>query len=515
MVKKPLLIFLLLFVIGLVGGAGLRPLILQVMAGDIIASQAVQAAAPAIESLVPSAAVVESENISIPSEPVEEASNSEPPTGSTVQIGADRVALVIDQAKLDPDNPETYNGLPAGLTADGYPYLGDPDAPITLEEYSDFLCPFCARHFNQTMSPLLENYIRAGQVKYVFHDMPLVGLHPTAPRGHIAADCLAHQSPALFWLMHDELFKRQAEWQHLPNPDDYLASMAVAIGADMTAYEACVTSEEQGVLIESRVAAGRELGFNGTPSFQFIQHQKDDQTYTLVGAHPLETFAGWLDALIAGEAPPQEAEPEPGELPFWANREGLTPDPDRPGFTMAGDAYKGNPDAELVVVEFADFQCPSCQRHALETQPAVDERFVETGEIMWVFKPLPLKEHAHAPVAAVAAECAGDQGQFWGMHHLLFETLDEWSTADMPDAALLGLAGRLDLDANIFQTCSNSRQPLEAVLRDMYDAQGIVETTPTFIFLFGGRGNLSKGALPPDQFIRRVEGMLEQTKRSE
>jgi protein-disulfide isomerase len=168
-----------------------------------------------------------------------------------------------------------------------------------------------------------------------------------------------------------------------------------------------------------------------------------------------------------------------------------------------------------VVVEFADFQCDSCQRHSLETQPIVDERFVETGEILWVFKHLPLKIHPQSPAAAAAAECAGDQGQFWQMHDLLFETLEEWSTAKVPDATFLALAEELELDAGVFQTCLNSRQALERVLSDIYDAQGVVDRTPTFIFLFGGRGSASRGALPTDQFISRLEGLLEQAKASE
>ena len=177
---------------------------------------------------------------------------------------------------------------------------------------------------------------------------------------------------------------------------------------------------------------------------------------------------------------------------------------------MAGDAYKGNPDAKLVVVEFADFQCDACQRHALETQPTVDEQFVGAGQIMWVFKHLPLKEHPHAPAAAVAAECAADQGQFWEMHDLLFERLDSWSTAEEPDAALLALAGELNLDMEQFSACLGSRQALERVLTDLYDAQGVVQTTPSFIAICGGKGTVFRGARPADDFVSLLQGLLEQ-----
>jgi protein-disulfide isomerase len=440
------------------------------------------------------------------------------PDQTVTQAGADNAAIAGSElstpTSFNVTASATYQELPVGFTDEGYPYLGKPDAPITLEEYSDFLCPFCGRHFNQTVPSLIEKYARTGQVKYVFRDMPLVSLHPTAPRGHMAARCLAEQSPALFWAMHDELFKHQQEWSRLPDPAEFLAGMAESVGADLATYQACIAAGRYDRPIEASVTAGQALGFNGTPSFQFIQNTTS-QTYTLVGAYPVDTFSQWLDALAAGKAPPQEETPEPAELPFWANSEGLAPDPKRPGFTLAGDPYKGNPKAKLVVVEFADFQCDSCQRHALETQPALDEQFVDTGQIMWVFKLLPLKEHAQAVTAAVAAECAADQGQFWEMHHLLFENLAQWSTAADPDAALLALADRLKLDSDQFAACFNSRQALERVMRDLYDAQGVAKTTPTFVFLYGGRGHLSTGALPADQFVRRLEGLLEQARANE
>lgn len=434
----------------------------------------------------------------------------------TLAARQETVATTSDEPQIILGEVGTYKGIPAGLTEEGYPYLGDADAPITIEEYSDFLCPFCARHYDQTVPILLDEYVSSGQVKYVFRDMPLVGLHPTAPIGHMAASCVADQGAGLFWVMHDRLFARQSEWSRLPDPHDFVAGVAQEVGADMAAYQDCMTSGGKDSQVQESIAAGEALGFNGTPSFQFIQNESG-QTYILVGALPVDTFAQWLDALIAGEAPPQEEQEEakPPELPFWATPEGLAPDPDRPGFTLAGDPYKGSPNAKLVVVEFADFQCDSCQRHALETQPVVDEQFVDTGDTMWVFKALPLKEHAHAPAAAVAAECAAYQDKFWDMHHLLFERLEQWSNAADTDSAFMALAQDLELNMDQFGVCFNSRQALEQVLSDMYDAQGVVQTTPSFVFLFNGRGRLSSGTLPADQFVRRLQGLLDEANAGE
>jgi protein-disulfide isomerase len=181
---------------------------------------------------------------------------------------------------------------------------------------------------------------------------------------------------------------------------------------------------------------------------------------------------------------------------------------------MAGDAYKGDPDAPLIVVEFSDFQCPSCQRHALEAQPVLDETFVEMGEIMWVFKPLPLRIHPQSPAAAAAAECAGDQGRFWDMYHALFEAQEQWAVDDA-DPKLVRLAEGLRLDTDRFGACLKSREALERVLADLYDAQGVVSETPSFVILFGGQGRITRGARPVEQFVTTLEAMIESAKAQE
>jgi protein-disulfide isomerase len=405
---------------------------------------------------------------------------------------------------------ETYYGTKAGFTEEGHPYIGDLKAPVTLIEFSDYLCPFCGRYFNQTFPSLIEMYGKSGQVKFVFRDFPLVGLHPTAPVGHGAAICVAEQGAALFWEMHDQLFLTQNQWGALPDPTDFIASLAEEIGVDIAAYEECVVSERSNEIIDKGVLDGEALGFNGTPSFQLVSEITGD-TYTLVGAQPVEIFVQYLDALIAGEIPTLEQaaeEEEETDLPFWASTDGLAPDPERPGFTFAGDQFKGNPDAGMVVVEFADFQCPGCRTHTLEVQPILDSHFVETGEILWVFKHLPLRLHPQAPTAAVAAECSADQGMFWEMENLLFQTVEEWSVTE-PDPVFLELARSIGLDLGLFDECLNSRQALERVLNDLYDSQGVVNTTPSFIIIYGGQGGILRGSRQADEFVSILENMLE------
>lgn len=491
----------------------------------------------------------------------------------------------VVRAGIGSQQTDDYNGIPVGFTSEGYPYMGNPAATVTLVEFSDYLCPFCGRHFSQTAPSLIEEYVETGLVRLVFREYPIAQLHPTAHLGSIAALCAGEQGAHRFWAMHDELFARQSQWNSLPDPSDWLHGLAEELEVEMDLYQECIDSEKMQRVVEQGIVDAQALGLTGTPSFQFqvatLADSVEDSTqtdleqdasaeeadtdkeptfsvYTLVGAQPLPVFQEWLDALVAGNDPPVEAEPERPELPFWANEDGLQPDPDNPGHTLAGDQYKGNVDAPIVVVEFSDFQCPACARHSTDVQPILDRTFVlsdtqDANNIRWVFKHLPLREHEFAPVSAAAAECAAEQGAFWEMHDLLFETVDEWagptseaslldsfevvfddnesndsesadeeaassksedektSKPDIADVeeALTGLAESLDLDADVFQACLTSRQALERVLDDIYDAQGVVQQTPTFVILFEGQGSLLRGAREAEQFLGTLQGFVD------
>jgi protein-disulfide isomerase len=390
---------------------------------------------------------------------------------------------------------QMHKGVPVCFTEDGFPYIGSEYAPVTLNEYSDYLCPYCERHYRQTFPQLLETQVKTGHLKIVYRDFPIAALHPQAPAASAAALCVGEQGAALFWAMHDVLFESRGRWPQAASTDDLLRELAESVGADMAEYESCTESGRQEANVDASVAAGAALGFNATPSFQFVSPGGD--SYTFAGAFPITKFAEWVDALRVGEPPPT---PPPPELPYWASEEGLAPDPDRPGFTMAGDPYKGSLEAAVVVVEFSDFQCPSCRRHALDTQPAIDEELIKTGKVRWVFKNLPLAIHANAPAAAAAAECAGDQGRFWEMKRLLFEHSESWSEGD-PDPGIISLSADAELDVDRFKSCFNSRNSLERVLPDLYDARGVVSTTPSFITLYGGRGHLLTGTRSAEQHV--------------
>ncbi len=435
---------------------------------------------------------------------------------STVETAADETAAdetateagANDSLVLSGDE-ESYNGIPVGFTEEGYPYRGSLDAPVTIYEYSDYECPFCSRYFIQTEPAINDQYVRDGVVRVIFRDFPLEQLHPNAYGAHEATLCVAQQGAAAYWEMHAEIFKTQSAWSQLSEPVAFFAELASDIGIDVDAFNACMDSDETVPLIDAGVADAREAGFSGTPSFQLVSEASGD-AYSLVGAQPYEQFATYIDAIAAGEAPAAPAAAEAGdpEIPFWATAEGLAPDPDNPGYTMAGDAYRGNTDAEVVVVEFSDFQCPYCRRHTEETQPILDEQFVDTDQVMWVFKHFPLDIHPQAPMAGAAAECAGAQGLFWEMEELLFANTQSWSVSD-PTEALTEIAGQLDLDMDAFEACLADEASLALVESDRAEGAAFVRGTPTFIVLKDGAGSIIPGALPAESFSEALQQLLD------
>jgi protein-disulfide isomerase len=390
-----------------------------------------------------------------------------------------------------------HQGVPVGFTPEGHAFVGVADAPVTLEEWTDYACPFCQRYARDVAPQLLADYVRPGRLRIVLRDLPLEKLHPTAKAAHVAARCAGEQGADRYWALHDVLFARQGEWARLPNPAQFLSEAAAGLGVDVERYRACVDRGEAASAVARDLAEARDKGYHSTPAFRLLSGGRE--LARIEGAQPRERFAQVIDALLAGEEPPVEPTPEPAPLPRWARPEGLAPDPVRPGYTLAGDAYKGNPEASVVVIEFTDFQCPACRKHQADVQPGLDERWVRPGRVLWVSKHLPLRIHPQSALAAVAAECAGEQGHFWEMHDRLFARQDDWAQGAV-EQNMKDLAAELSLNRSAFGRCLDGRQALERVLADVWDAQGVVERVPTFVVLNRGTTGSIAGPLTLEAF---------------
>ncbi|PVY75795.1 thioredoxin-like protein [Tamilnaduibacter salinus] len=155
---------------------------------------------------------------------------------------------------------------------------------------------------------------------------------------------------------------------------------------------------------------------------------------------------------------------------------------DTPAFPAARDEVGvsiGDPEAPVVVREFADYQCPACARFAPATHE-LREQYVESGQVRFVFFDLPLRMHDNARPAAMAARCAGDQSAYWPMHERLFEQQGEWDTNADPQGTFTRYAGEMGLDERRFRRCMETRLHAETIDESVGLARQLqVSSTPT------------------------------------
>lgn len=203
-----------------------------------------------------------------------------------------KLELKLLQNKLPTQQPSA----PVKISIDDDPIIGDPDAPITIVEFSDFQCPFCARFNAQTLPLILEEYIEQGKVKLVFRDFPIQSIHPNALPASVAAECANEQDK--FKEMHDVLFEKQNEWNKLETAEalSLFSQYAINMQLDQDTFESCLSSGKYIEEIKNDLDDGRDYGVSGTPGF-FVGN--DEIGYVeLKGAQPFESFKKIIDAQL-------------------------------------------------------------------------------------------------------------------------------------------------------------------------------------------------------------------------
>lgn len=213
-----------------------------------------------------------------------------------------QVGVTGNPAELPPQ-PQAP-GAPAPTSAkvsiDDDPVLGEKNAQVTLIEFSDYECPFCKRHFDETYPNLKKDYIDTGKVKLVYRDYPLPFHDPMATVEAIAANCARDQGGDIaYFKFHDEIFKRTTS-----NGNGLSKDKVYAIASDLSLngddLKSCVEAEKYKDEVQKDIADGAAAGASGTPTF-FIG--KSDSTGTiegniLVGAQPYTAFQSAIDNLL-------------------------------------------------------------------------------------------------------------------------------------------------------------------------------------------------------------------------
>ena len=196
---------------------------------------------------------------------------------------------VVDAGAQAPQVPQVPQRVEEDLSDDD-PFWGPEDAAITIVEFSDFFCPFCGRHAQETVPLLQENY--GDRVKYVYRDYPGVGGNRAYDTAN-AAQCAGDQG--YYWEYHMMLFENQRDLMAATSGDALRTLMigyAESLELNMDTFSGCYNDQDYLTDINLDLAAGQRNGVSGTPTF-FINGQ------ILIGAQPYEAFANIIDQELA------------------------------------------------------------------------------------------------------------------------------------------------------------------------------------------------------------------------
>lgn len=195
----------------------------------------------------------------------------------------------------------SQNNRPAGtfvqITPAAYPQangrqVGDPNAPVVMQEFADFQCPYCGKFTLNTQQQIVDQYVATGKVLFIFHNFPLPNNQPESGQAALAAMCAIDQNQ--FWSYHDMLFANQTGENVGDFTTSRLVAFAGALGMDKSSFSQCLNSKKYQSQIDQDVALGDSLGIQATPSF-VINGQ------IVAGAQPFNVFAQALDQALAAK----------------------------------------------------------------------------------------------------------------------------------------------------------------------------------------------------------------------
>jgi protein-disulfide isomerase len=192
-----------------------------------------------------------------------------------------------------PSLAETRSALAQALApgAPGYD-RGSTRGDVTVLEFADFGCPYCARFADETYPSLATEFVKPGRVRW--KAMPFVlGMFPNGEEAARAADCAGNQGAAPFGRMHDRLFARADEWKRVSDPTALFRFYAAAVGLDVSRFAACYAGDEPDARIRAANALADRLGVRATPTF-FVNGARVE------GALPVEQFRAVLLEALGG-----------------------------------------------------------------------------------------------------------------------------------------------------------------------------------------------------------------------
>jgi protein-disulfide isomerase len=392
------------------------------------------------------------------------------------------------------------------------PQKGPNNALVTIVEFSDFQCPFCKR-VNSTVDKVVEEY--GNDVRVLWKNNPLPFHDQAMPAAIAAMEVHEQAGDRKFWKYHDKLFQNQKSLSR-SNLEKFAKELG---GINMAQFKRALDNEEHKDEIKKEQKLARSLGATGTPAF-FINGRN------IRGAQPFPKFKSVIEeelkrakkiakngtprskvyakAIEDGATEQQFIEPKGGGAAKGKGRgnKGKNKVYDIP---VPDDLpSKGSPNADVVIQEFSDFQCPFCKR----VLPTVDRVLKEYGDkvkVVWRNYPLPFHDQA-MPAAQAALEVyeQGGNAKFWKYHDKLFENQKSLSRKNLEKFAK-ELGG---INMAQFRKALDNNEHKSKIKADKQAVSkaGARIGTPSFFI----NGRLVQGARPFSAFKSKIEKALEE-----
>jgi protein-disulfide isomerase len=218
--------------------------------------------------------------------------NLEESGGSYSPLSPDQAKTYSSSNKTTTTAATASNNLSAeNLIKQGSPIIGNPTAPVTLIEFGDFQCEFCARFAKVTEPSINTTYIQTGKTNMVFKHFVTHG--DDSITAAIASQCANEQGK--FWNFYQIVYENQglenSGWANKENMKKFASQIP---GLDKQKFDSCIDSQKYKSLVDNDMTLGVSLGMQGTPSF-IIVNNDGSKPETLLGAQPFPSFQSIID----------------------------------------------------------------------------------------------------------------------------------------------------------------------------------------------------------------------------